>query len=173
MKRLLVGIVVLALLAVGVTTAIGQGNGGTVGSAATGTKSFEVRIKEKSLGLNCVASKPAKCFRQKPRPANLFAGNGKVYDGSTHVGTAGFTGITAKVKKPSLEVFLATLSFNNNVDSISVMGPSRDEGDVSLPYSIVGGTGIYAGARGTVQDKEVKSPVKGEFRVQLDMTFIP
>ena len=87
------------------TSAVGQGTGGTVGPAAVGTKTFEVRMKESNIGFNCVASKPRKCLRQRPRIANVFAGNGAVYDGSTRVGTAGFTAIASKVKRPSLDVF--------------------------------------------------------------------
>ena len=172
MTRFLVVAAVVVLAGVGATMAVGQGTGGTVGAGASGTKTFEVRVKENAVGLNCVANKPAKCFRLKPRIANLFAGNGRVYDGATRVGTAGFSSIATKVGKNPLDVFMATISFNNKVDSITVMGPSHEEG-TPLPYSIVGGTGAYAGARGTITEKELDSPVKNEFRVQLNMVFIP
>ncbi len=172
MNRLLVGVVCALTGGIIATSAIGQGTGGTVGPAAVGAKTFEVRIKESNIGFNCVASKPRKCLRQRPRIANVFAGNGAVYDGSTRVGTAGFTAIASKVKRPSLDVFAATILFTNKVDSITVMGPSSDEG-AALPYSIVGGTGAYAGARGTVTEGEESSPVRGEFRIPLNLTFIP
>ena len=175
MNRLLVGALVLVLAGVGVGSAIGQGTGGTLGPAAQGTKTFEVRIKERNLNVNCgipTSNNPAKCFRKRPRIANIFAGYGQVYDGSTRVGTAGFSNIAAKVNKPQLDVFMATISFTNRADSISVMGPSSDTGK-TLPYSIVGGTGAYAGARGTVTEGKETSPVKGEFRIPLNLTFIP
>ena len=99
-------------------------------------------------------------------------GNGAVYDGSTRVGTAGFATIASKVKRPSLDVFMATILFTNKADSITVMGPSSDQG-AALPYSIVGGTGAYAGARGTVTEGKETTPVRREFRIPLTLTFIP
>ena len=99
MNRLLVGVVCALTGGIIATSAIGQGTGGTVGPAAVGTKTFEVRVKESDIGFNCVASKPRKCLRLRPRIANIFAGNGAVYDGSTRVGTAGFATIAAKVKR--------------------------------------------------------------------------
>ena len=172
MNRLLVGVVCALTGGIIATSAIGQGTGGTVGPAAVGTKTFEVRVKESDIGFNCVASKPRRCLRLRPRIANIFAGNGAVYDGSTRVGTAGFATIAAKVKRPSLDVFTATILFTNKADSITVMGPSSDQG-AALPYSIVGGTGAYAGARGTVTEGKETSPVKREFRIPLTLTFIP
>ena len=53
MKGIAVGAVALTLAGVGVGTAIGQGQGGTLGPGAVGAKSFEVRIKEKDFGVNC------------------------------------------------------------------------------------------------------------------------
>ena len=172
MKRLLVGALVLVMAGVGVGSAIGQGTGGTVGASAIGTKTFEVRIKERDVGINCGGGSVRKCFSRKPRIANVFAGNGRVFDGATRVGTAGFSSIAAKVKKPQLDVFMATILFTNKADSITVMGPSSDSG-ATLPYSIVGGTGAYAGARGTVTEGKETSPVKREFRIPLNLTFIP
>jgi hypothetical protein len=154
------------------TSAVGQGTGGTVGPAAVGTKTLEVRVKESNVGFNCVASKPSRCVRMRPRIANLLAGNGAVYDGSTRVGTAGFANIASKVKRPSLEVFTATILFNNKADSITVMGPASDQGE-ALPYSIVGGTGAYAGARGTVAEGKETPAGKREVRIPLNLTFIP
>ena len=148
------------------------GTGGTVGSAAVGTKTLEVRVKERDIGFNCVASKPKRCLQLPPRVANIFAGSGAIYDGSSRVGTAGFSTITTKVKRPSLDVFMATILFTNKADSITVMGPASDQG-ATLPYSIVGGTGAYAGARGTVTEGKETSPSKGEFRIPLTLTFIP
>ena len=172
MNRLLVGAVCALTGGIIATSALGQGAGGTVGPAAVGTKTLEVRVKESNIGFNCVASKPSKCVRLRPRIANIFAGNGGIFDGSTRVGTAGFATLATKVKRPSLDVFMATILFTNKADSITVMGPASDQG-ATLPYSIVGGTGAYAGARGTVTEGKETSPVKGEFRIPLTLTFIP
>jgi hypothetical protein len=76
------------------------------------------------------------------------------------------------VKRPSLDVFTATILFTNKADSISVLGPASDQ-DTALPYSIVGGTGAYAGARGTVTEGRETAPVEGEVRIPLTLTFIP
>ena len=165
----------MALAGVGVGTAIGQGQGGTLGPGAVGAKSFEVRIKEKDFGVNCGLPNPLKrCFKRGPLVANVLAGSGAVYDGGAKVGTAVFFDVVGKKlqKQNTLNVFLATITFTNRQDSISVMGPSSDEGS-TLPYSIVGGTGAYAGARGTVTEGKESSPVKGEFRIPLNLTFIP
>jgi hypothetical protein len=175
MKGIAVGAVALTLAGVGVGTAIGQGQGGTLGSGAVGAKSFEVRVKEKDFGVNCGLPRPLQqCFRRGPRPANVLAGSGAIYDGTRKVGTAVFFNVIGKRlgKESSLDVFSATISFNNKVDSLSVMGPSGGSGP-TLPYSIVGGTGVYAGARGTVSEGKETSPVKGEFRIPLNFTFIP
>ena len=173
MKGIVVGAVALALAGVGVGTAIGQGQGGTLGPGAVGAKSFEVRIKEKDFGVNCGLDNANRCFRRGPRPANVIAGSGAVYDGSTKVGTAVFYNVTGKKlqKQNSLDVFSATISFANRQDSLTVMGPSSDQGS-TLPYSIVGGTGVYAGARGTVSEGK-DTTVGKEIRIPLNFTFIP
>jgi hypothetical protein len=175
MKRVAVGAVAVALAGVGVGTAIGQGQGGTLGPAAVGAKTFEVRIKEKDFGVNCGLDKANRCFRRGPRPANVIAGSGLVYDGGTKVGTAVFFNVIGKKlpKNNTIDVFSATITFNNRQDSLSVLGPSTTTGSTTLPYPIVGGTGAYAGARGTVTEGKGTNPVKGEFRIPLNFTFIP
>ena len=74
MNRLLVAALVLVLLGVGVGSAIGQGTGGTVGPAATGVKSFEIKFG----GVGCGLASVNKCFRRKVRIGHVFAGNGTV-----------------------------------------------------------------------------------------------
>jgi len=173
MKGIAVGAVALTLAGVGVGTAIGQGQGGTLGPGAVGAKSFEVRIKEKDFGVNCGLDRASRCFPRGPRPANVIAGSGAVYDGATKVGTAVFFNVVGKKldKENTLDVFSATISFNNKVDSLSVLGPSGGSGP-TLPYAIVGGTGAYAGARGTVSEGE-DTTVGKEIRIPLNFTFIP
>ena len=78
MNRLLVGVACALTGGIIATSAVGQGTGGTVGPAAVGTKKFEVRVKESNIGFNCVASRPTRCLRLRPRIANVFAGNGAV-----------------------------------------------------------------------------------------------
>jgi hypothetical protein len=174
MKRLLVGALALVLTGVGVGTAIGQGQGGTLGPGAVGAKTFEVRIKERDFGVNCGLPKPLQqCFRRGPRPANVIAGSGAIYDSGAKVGTAVFFNVIGKKlpKQNTLDVFAATITFANRQDSITVMGPSSGAG-TTLPYSIVGGTGVYAGARGTVSEGKETQGGK-EIRIPLNFTFIP
>jgi hypothetical protein len=164
-KRLLVGIVVLALLAVGVTAAIGQGTGGTVGSAATGVKHFDITFKH--FGANCGQKPQRKCYK-KLSIADVTAGNAILTEGGKKAGTVVFSDIVAKpIKSGSVDTFTATIVWNNGVDTLSVVGASRDSGK-PVPYAIVGGTGIYAGARGTARD--TKPTPTG---LTVEATFIP
>ena len=56
MRRLLAVLVVMtAGVAGAVGVAIGQGTGGTLGPKAVGTQTFEVRIQERNVALNCPA----------------------------------------------------------------------------------------------------------------------
>ena len=174
MNRLLVGVIGLLVGGIVAGSAVGQGSGGTVGPSATGTKTFEVRIKQNQIGLNCGNGTVNRCFRRKPRLASVFAGSGAVYDGNTRVGVAVFHSVYArKVKKTTVDTFTATILFDNHVDTITVAGPSSDAFKEALPYSIVGGTGAYAGARGTVIEGKEDDSHRGEFRIPLNLTFIP
>lgn len=176
MKRFLAGALAAALVGGGAFvagSAIGQGAGGTLGTGAVGAKTFEVRVKNSQIGFNCGNLSQRRCFKRGPHPANVLGGSGAIFDGGTQVGTALFADITGRRldSKNGQDVFMATITFNNRVDSISVLGPSSDQG-ATLPYAIIGGTGIYAGARGVVNEgKSVDS--KTESRIPLNFTFIP
>ena len=172
MKGIVVGAVALALAGVGVGTAIGQGQGGTLGPGAVGAKSFEVRIKEKDFGVNCGLDNANRCFRRGPRPANVIAGSGAVYDGSTKVGTAVFYNVTGKKlqKQNSLDVFSATISFANRQDSITVMGPSSDQGAPCPTPSWAARASMRA--RGAPCPR-ARTEVGKEIRIPLNFTFIP
>ncbi len=173
MKRLVAGAVAVALVGVGVGTAIGQGGGGTLGPGAVGSKTFEVRIKQNQFGVNCGNLPDNRCFRRGPQIANLLAGNGAIFDGSNRVGTALFANIISRKlgRNGSQDVFLATITFDNRADSLSVLGPSTSRGS-TLPYAIIGGTGTYAGARGSVTEGR-SSETRTEVRIPLNFTFIP
>ena len=173
MKRFVAGVVTASLVAVGVSTAVGQGTGGTLGPGAVGTKTFEVRVKQDQVSVNCGNLPDRRCFRRGPRIANVLAGNGRIFDGPNKVGTALFTNIVGRTvgRTGTQDVFVATIIFDNNVDSLSVVGPGQSTGPV-LPYAIVGGTGVYAGARGSVvEGKSVDT--RTESRIPLTFTFIP
>ena len=176
MRRLLVGAFAVSLVGAGVVVGVatGQGTGGTVGAGAVGTKAFEVRVKQNQISVNCGRPAPPQCFRRGPRLANVIAGNGAIYDGTSRVGTALFANIVGRKvgRNGTQEVFLATITFDNRTDSISVLGPSTSQGNTALPYAIVGGTGIYAGARGTVSEGR-PTDTRTETRIPLNFTFIP
>ena len=137
MRRLLVGALAVSLVAAGavVGVATGQGTGGTVGAGAVGTKTFEVRVKQNQISVNCGRPAPPQCFRRGPRLANVIAGNGAIYDGTTRVGTALFANIVGRKvgRNGTQEVFLATITFDNRTDSISVLGPSTSQGNPPFP----------------------------------------
>ena len=177
MKRLFAGAAAVVCAGAGmfvVGSATGQGTGGTLGAGAVGSKTFEVRIKPSQFGVNCGRpATPAQCFRRGPRISNILAGNGRVFDGGSQVGTALFASIVGRRvgRSNNQDVFLATITFNNRADSLSVLGPGASNGP-ALPYAIVGGTGIYAGARGSVSEGR-SVDTRSESRIPLNFTFIP
>ena len=175
MKRLLAGVLAAATIGAGafaVGSATGQGTGGTLGAGAVGTKSFEVRIRENQFGANCGNLPQRRCF-DSVRLASVGAGNGQVFDGASRVGTAVFANITARKinRRESHDLFMATITFNNKGDSLSFFGATEAEGS-TIPYAIIGGTGIYAGARGYVNEGRTNEG-RGTFTIPINLTFIP
>ena len=160
-----------AALAVGAATvAVGQGTGGTLGQGAQGTKTFQVRIKEKDVGFNCGRQKLRQCGRN-PRLASMAAGYGTVYQGTQRVGTAHFSNVITKRGRNGGELFFGSLLLNDG--SITAQGAQAGGGSATLPNSITGGTGAYAGARGFETETEASGAPRGEFRINITLTFIP
>jgi hypothetical protein len=141
------------------------------GAPAPGTvQTFEIRIKQSQFGANCGNKPQRACFR-RPRLASVGAGNGDVYVGGRKVGTAVFANITGKtLRRGSLDLFFATIVLGAG-NTLSVQGASNDAGG-QLPYSVSGGTGEYAGARGTVTESEAPGGSNREFRVNVTVTFL-
>ena len=162
MKRLLVGACALALMGVGVGSAIGQGTGGTVGSAATGTKTFDLKFG----GFGCGLTPLRKC---RAKPGVVFAGNGTVSVDGKKIGGVVFSNVAAKRvgKRGSIDTFTGTIYHSNGEDTLTGAGVARDPGK-AFPYAVVGGTGIYAGARGTARDAGGT-----ENTLKVEVTFIP
>ncbi len=165
-----------AALAVGGTTvAVGQGTGGTLGSKAQGSTTLQVRLTEKGFGAHCAnTNNTRRCLRDmNPRLASIGAGNGAVFQGSQRVGRAHFANIvTQRGRRHSGgDLFLATLILNDG--TITIQGGSQGgENAPSIPSSITGGTGAYAGARGYTTEREAQSSAR-EFRIDVTFTFIP
>ena len=167
MKRLPVVLAVCiaaALMVAGwVVTASGAPSPGTV-------QTFEVRVKQNGFGVNCGNKPQRTCFR-KSFLASVGAGNGKVFVNGEKVGTAIFANITGKKlkKQNTLELFFATIILDTG-DTISAQGATTDAG--SIPYSVTGGTGAYAGARGTIVESEAPGGTETEFRINVTITFL-
>jgi hypothetical protein len=176
-SRHIAALVLTAGLAVGATTmAVGQGTGGTVGPKAQGSTTFQVRLTERSFGAHCANTNNARrCQRDdNPRIASLSGGNGTVFQGDQRVGRAHFANvITQRGRRNSGgELFLATVVFSDG--TLTLQGASQGgENSPSIPSSITGGTGAYAGARGYTTEEDDPSSTQREFRINVTATFIP
>jgi hypothetical protein len=158
-----------AVLAVGgATVAVGQGTGGTVGPKAQGSTSFEVRIKTRDVG--CDKPDVRQCFN-RPKLGAVSAGSGAVYQNGARVGTAHFTNVIAKRGRNGAEMFFATVLLSDG--TITLQGASLDAENAPVNNSITGGTGAYAGARGVETEKEAPGGSREEFRIAVNLTFIP
>jgi hypothetical protein len=161
-KRLLaVGAAAVAIAAGYAVTATGQGG------PPTGTLVFDVHIPQAAFGVNCGNAPQRVCFR-RPRLASVGAGNGTVHVDGRKVGDAVFANIVAKRlgRNNLVELFFATVVFDEG-STLSFQGASSNR---SIPYSVTGGTGTYAGARGVATEADVPSG-RREFRVTVTVTF--
>jgi hypothetical protein len=169
--RYIVALGVTAAVAVGGTTvAVGQGTGGTLGPKAQGTQTFQVRIKERNVGFNCGRQALRRCAR-RPGLGSLTSGSGTVFQGDQRVGTAHFSSVLTQRGRNGGELFFASLILNDG--SVNVQGAQAGGGNATLPNAITGGTGAYAGARGVETETEGSGAPRGEFRVNITLTFIP
>jgi hypothetical protein len=166
-----------AALAVGGTTvAVGQGTGGVLGPKAQGSTTFQVRLTERNFGAHCANTNDARrCMRdENPRIGGIAGGNGTVYQGNQRVGRAHFVNvITQRGRRNSGgELFLATVVLSDG--TLTLQGASQGgESAPSIPSSITGGTGAYAGARGYATEEDDPSSTQREFRINVTVTFIP
>ena len=160
--------VTAALAAGGTTIAVGQGTGGTLGAKAQGSTSFEVRIKAQDVG--CDKRSVRVCFNN-PRLGAVSAGSGAVLQGNARVGTAHFTNVISKRGGNGAEMFFASLLLNDG--TVTVQGASLDDEDAPVVNSITGGTGAYAGARGVETEAEAPGGSRNEFRIRVNLTFVP
>lgn len=148
---------------------MGQGTGGTLGPKAVGATSFEVRIKANDIG--CDKPDVRRCF-DKPRLGNVSAGSATVYQGGSKVGTAQFTNVITKRGTNGREMFFASVILNDG--TFTLQGASLGSGEnAPVINSITGGTGAYAGARGVETEEEAPGGSRSEFRIKVNLTFIP
>jgi hypothetical protein len=163
-KRLLAVSAAAVALVIGyAVTASGQGG------PPTGTQVFEVRIPQAAFGVNCGNRQQRVCFN-RARLASIGAGNGTVHVDGRKVGTAVFANIVGKRRGRNidLELFFATIVFDEG-STLSFQGASAEGG---IPYAVSGGTGTYAGARGSATQADLPSRTNREFRLRVTVTFL-
>ncbi len=163
-----------AALGIGATTvAVGQGTGGTLGPKAQGSTTLQVRIGERAFRLHCADTNVARrCQRQRaPRVGSIAAGTVAVFQGDERVGRAYSTNvITRRARGRTSDLFLATFVLRDG--TLTLQGATEGMGASSIPSTITGGTGAYAGARGFATEQAV-GEAGGELRIDLRLTFIP
>lgn len=178
MRRVLAATAAVAALG-GATvagSAIGQGTGGTVGPKAQGSTTLQARFTERSFGVHCSNTNNfRRCLRQSnPRIASLAAGNALVFQGDQRVGRAHFSNVVTQRGRRGTggELFVGTVVLTDG--TLTLQGASQGgENAPSIPTSITGGTGAYAGARGYATEEVAPTGTDEEFRLNLTMTFIP
>ena len=165
-----IGAACVALAGLLAVQAVGQGTGGTLGPKAVGTQVFEVRIKGDQFGLHCPAEQRRRACANRPKLASISSGNAAVYQGGQRVGTAHFANIVTKRRFG--ELFLATVVLNDGTLTLQGAGQGGENAP-SIPSSITGGSGAYAGARGYTTEAEAPGGSQNEFRITVTATFIP
>ena len=174
MKRLLL-MAALAAVCIGAASAIGQGTGGSVGPQATGTLSFELRFTpaKRRSGINPAVPRDKK----RPKVMDMTGGNVDILVNGQKMGLAhGAEVLTfegAKKYKGGAEG-LSTIMLDFGSDNL-IFGACRFSDDErNNPCAITGGTGVYAGARGTaVQDYSQGREQGKTFFLPVRLTFIP
>ena len=79
--------------------------------------------------------------------ADLFAGNGKLFQGGKQVGTLHFDNVVTQAD-PARAIITVALVLPHG--SILTQAPTDLGSDAPLDGAVIGGTGAYGGARGTV-----------------------
>jgi hypothetical protein len=164
MKRLLAVCAVAVAMVVGYTvSATGQGG------PPTGAQVFEVRIPQAAFGLNCGSQPQRACFN-RPRLGSIGAGSGTVWVDGRKVGDAVFSNTVGKRlgRNNTLDLFFATVVFDEG-STLNFQGASSN---AAIPYAVSGGTGTYAGARGSATQADAPGSTNREFRIRVTVTFL-
>jgi len=159
-------------------SAIGLGTGGTVGPRATGTLEVQIRFTDnrRSQGINPAVPRNKK----RPKVADLMAANADVlstegqkigrahgFDVTTFEGAKKYKGKAIQITTDAIDLGAGNFLFAHCVGEDS---PTNNN------CAIVGGTGRFAGARGSavedfvhgVEDKKNKT-----FTLPVTVTFVP
>lgn len=178
MRRRHIAVIGMAatIAAGGATVAVGEGTGGTLGPKAQGSTTLQVRLSERHFGAHCAnTNNVRRCLRDNnPRIASIGAGHGTVFEGNKRVGRAHFANIITQRGRRHTggQLFLATVVLKDG--TLTLQGASQGgENAPSIPSSITGGTGAYAGARGYATEQVAPTGSEREFRINVTFTFIP
>jgi hypothetical protein len=181
LKRLAVVVCALGAGAIGAAVAHGQGGGGTVGPAATGTLSFSVQAKltDRFRGTNLADPRREST---RPRIGDSGARHFSILIDGRRVGQVDHSEVVTYGGPRSREyrggarfVFDEVYDFGsgNRIYSSCVV---EDAPDVVNRCAVRGGTGTLAGARGTL-DQPVGAPAGDQKRKTVTfgvtITFIP
>jgi hypothetical protein len=172
MKRLLVGLLVIALGLGGAALAKGQGEGGTLGAKAVGKATFDVTLDFKQFGLNCPKQQSVKNCMRKAKLGSVVGGNARVAQGGKKVGTAYFSNVITKTGKRGQGLFFATVVLADG--TVTLQGYEHEYDSPAPESAITGGTGAYAGARGVESEGQgFEGPGKNQYTFPVTLTFIP
>ena len=162
MKRLAAAAAALMLIAGGTVAVSAAGHGS---EPPTGSLAVDVDLVPgpTTLGANVVneASNPT-----ASQIADLYAGNGRVLQNGRDVGMFNFTNIVTHVD-PVITVITGIIGLPHG--SVLTEGTANLTTGEASKAAIIGGTGAYGGARGTV----TVTPVPNTGRQHVVLRFVP
>jgi hypothetical protein len=144
MKRLAAAVVAITVAGAGTlaVTATGRDSGPPLGRL---TVTVDLPPSPASLGAN--RADTAGSPDAPPQIADVFAGNGRVLQNGHQVGTFHFDNVVAQASPP---VTIITGIIGLAHGSVLTEGTADLSSDAPSEAAVIGGTGVYAGARGTV-----------------------
>jgi hypothetical protein len=158
MRRIFLAAAVVACVLGGVVVAATAQSG-----PPTGTLEFDLRFANKDGGFNAVNPKA-----KRPRAGDVFTIHGQALQGGKVVGTVQ---AVQTVTNPQGIVSVLHGIVRLPQGDLVAEGITRDT-KKPLTYAIVGGTGVFAGARGTVLETIVSSTRRGNLNHEV-VSFIP
>jgi hypothetical protein len=166
--------------------AVGQGTGGTLGESAVGSATFTIVIPFGQKGTNGMNPAKGNGKTRRPRVSDMTAGWAHIVTGDNQrVGRGfqaqfvAFEGARKKYKGGSTGIETIALDFSPKGSpgtQAVYLSCIAEDSPTNNHCAITGGTGRYAGARGTAlqdfnagkEDKKAKT-----FSFPLTLTFVP
>jgi hypothetical protein len=158
MRRIFLAAVVVACVLGGVVVAATAQSG-----PPTGTLAFDLRFANKDGGFNAVNPKA-----KHPNAGDVFTIHGQALQGGTVVGTVQ---AVQTITNPQGMVSVLHGIVHLPQGDLVAEGITRNT-KAPLTYAIVGGTGIFAGARGSVTETVVSATRRSNLNHEV-VTFIP